>query len=173
MEQFLLNLSNHQVQDILEELGMLENGNCPYTAEEIFKAGMEYAINKGLLRLDDNKVMTQEENELLLKDVCARLPYEIILLSANGKVTYQTDGNTAIELLIEEGWKPYLRPMSSMSEEEEKEYRNIDNRSYSCPMEYAHIPASERIDWLNKNHFDYRGLIEKGLALEAPKGMYN
>ena len=52
--EFLLNLSNHQVQDILEELGMLENGNCPYTAEEIFKAGMEYAINKGLLWLDKN-----------------------------------------------------------------------------------------------------------------------
>lgn len=54
MEQFLLNLSNCQVQDILEELGMLENGNCPYTAEEIFKAGMEYAVDKGLLWLDDN-----------------------------------------------------------------------------------------------------------------------
>ena len=67
MEQFLLNLSNHQVQDILEELGMLENGNCPYTAEEIFKAGIEYAINKGLLRLDDNKVMTQEEKGLAIE----------------------------------------------------------------------------------------------------------
>lgn len=54
MEQFLLNLSNHQVQDILEELGMLENGNCPYTAEEIFKAGMEYAIDKGLSWINDN-----------------------------------------------------------------------------------------------------------------------
>ena len=167
MEQFLLNLSNHQVQDILEELGMLENGNCPYTAEEIFKAGMEYAINKGLLRLDDNKVMTQEENELLLKDVCARLPYEIILLSANGKVTYQTDGNTAVELLIEEGWKPYLRPMSSMSEEEKNEH-------FGRTMAIDIVQTSkEVIDWLNSHHFDYRGLIEKGLALEAPKGMYN
>ena len=54
METIELNLSNHQLQDILEELGMLENGNCPYTAEEILKAGMEYAINKGLLWLDDN-----------------------------------------------------------------------------------------------------------------------
>ena len=46
METIGLNLSNHQAQDILEELGMLEDGYCPYTAEEIFKAGMEYAINK-------------------------------------------------------------------------------------------------------------------------------
>ena len=54
MTQFLLNLSNHQTQDILEELGILENGNCPYTAEEILKAGMEYAINKSLSWLDNN-----------------------------------------------------------------------------------------------------------------------
>lgn len=54
MEFISINLSNHQVQDILEELGMLENGNCPYTAEEIFKVGMEYAINKGLVWLDNN-----------------------------------------------------------------------------------------------------------------------
>ena len=60
----------------------------------------------------------------------------------------------------------------AMTEEEDKEYTNIDNRSYSCPKDYAHIPAQERIDWLNAHHFDFRGLIEKGLALEAPKDMY-
>ena len=64
-------------------------------------------------------------------------------------------------------FKPYLRPMSSMTEEEDKEYTNIDNRSYSCPKDYAHIPAQERIDWLNAHHFDYRGLIPKGLAIEV------
>lgn len=53
-EQFLLNLSNCQIQDILEEFGMLENGNCPYTAEEIFKAGIEYAINKGFKNYKTN-----------------------------------------------------------------------------------------------------------------------
>lgn len=75
------------------------------------------------------------------------------------------------------GWsvervKPYLRPMSNMTKKEKCEYRNIDSRSYSCPIDYAHIPASDRINWLNAHHFDYRGLIEKGLALESPKGMY-
>lgn len=54
MEQFSLNLSNHQIQDILEELGMLEDGNCPYTAEELFREGAEYAIDKVLLWLDEN-----------------------------------------------------------------------------------------------------------------------
>ena len=42
---FLLELSNHQVQDILDDMGMIdENGNCPYTAEEIFRAGIEYTV---------------------------------------------------------------------------------------------------------------------------------
>ena len=57
--------------------------------------------------------------------------------------------------------------MSSMTDEEYKEYTDIDNRSYSCPKDYAHIPASDRIDWLNKHYLDYRGLIPKGLALDA------
>jgi len=73
MEQFLLNLSNHQIQDILQEIGMLEDGNCSYTAEEIFKAGMEYAINKGILWLNEN--IDFEHNypstkEELIKDFC-------------------------------------------------------------------------------------------------------
>ena len=99
-----------------------------------------------------------EENlkQLLLKDLCARLPYEVILLASNGKVVYQTDGNTAAELLVEEGWKPYLRPMSSMTEEERKYFRKL-----AFPYDF--------VDALNKHHFDYRNLIEKGLALEAPE----
>ena len=54
MEEILLNLSNRQVEDILEELGMVEDGKCPYTAEEIFIAGMEHAISIGLKWLDGN-----------------------------------------------------------------------------------------------------------------------
>ena len=66
--------------------------------------------------------------------------------------------------------KPYLRPMSSMTEEEQKEY------DVFCCEPYLGIDettASNFIDWLNTHHFDYRGLIEMGLAIEAPEGMYN
>ena len=123
--------------------------------------------------------MTQENKELLLKDLNARLPYGVKI-----EITWWVMGegvgiNTTLEpecieeLLNDEDGdielKPYLRPMSSMTEEEVEEYRNIDNRSYSCPMDYAHIPASERIDWLNKNHFDYRGLIPMDLAIAVTK----
>lgn len=116
--------------------------------------------------------MTQEYKSLLLKDLCGRLPYEVILLSPNGKVTYQTDGNTAAELLVEEGWKPYLRPMSSMTEEEEKEYKTISiwGEVRESKVHYTDIcPTIEGYDWLNKNMFDYRDLIGKGLAVEVTK----
>ena len=63
--------------------------------------------------------------------------------------------------------KLYLRPMSSMTEEESTTYEY--SFLYSNDLR---IYAEEYIDWLNAHHFDYRGLIEKGLALEAPEGMY-
>ena len=56
----------------------------------------------------------------------------------------------------------YLRPMSSMTEEEEIYYNTV----------YTTLKFYKKEDWLNAHHFDYRGLIEKGLALEAPEGMY-
>lgn len=110
--------------------------------------------------------MTQKE--LLLVDLSARLPH-VVKVTWDGKhsltVTPHIYCAIASEDKIDNLPKLLLRPMSSMTEEEEKEYWNIDNQSYSCPMAYAHIPASERIDWLNAHHFDYRGLIERGLAI--------
>ena len=58
---------------------------------------------------------------------------------------------------------PYLRPMSSMTEEEWKEYNQTIGKSFSF---------TDEVDWLNAHHFDYRGLIPMGLALKATKGMY-
>ena len=55
-----------------------------------------------------------------------------------------------------------------MTEEEKKEYNKVMFQSERYEDNYA-----ADVDWLNKHHFDYRGLIEKGLALEAPKNMYN
>ena len=68
--------------------------------------------------------------------------------------------------------KPYLRPMSSMTEEEKKEYRSLQTwHNFHGMSWYSNNYKS--IDWLNKKMFDYRDLIPMGLALEAPKGMYN
>lgn len=124
------------------------------------------------------KIMTQEHKELLLKDLCARLPYRVkckyydccegdydegTICGFERQEYIQIDG---VCINIEEV-KPYLFPLSSMTEEQREEYRNIDNRAYSCPMDCAHIPTSDRMDWLNAHHFDYRGLIPMGLANNA------
>jgi len=125
----------------------------------------------------DSKHMTQEDKELLLIDLSARWPYGV-----KGIITYD-ESNTAFtvegidnnvlhlsdaeECYIED-FKPYLRPMSSMTKEERYVYH------FYCDYYYGnYFDTVGSIDWLNKNMFDYRGLIKKGLALEAPKGMYN
>lgn len=128
--------------------------------------------------------MTQEEKQLLLKDLCMRFPYGVILNVDNGK--YKEDMKIWSGLLDSEIWgaKPYLRSMSSITEKEKeelKEEHKKDERIYIEVLErvangneHARRTAVPHFaaDWCNKNHFDYRGLIPMGLALEAPKGMY-
>ena len=109
--------------------------------------------------------MTQENKELLLKDLCARLPYEVKVFILN-KGNIETDivlslSNVHYIQMLNLGYikdcKPYLFPMSSMTEEQKNIYSKLP----------YHSTEWQFVDWLNKNHFDYRGLIEKGLALDA------
>lgn len=117
--------------------------------------------------------MTQEEKQLLLKDLCGRLPYGV-------KYKDRIEGGIHILSLNiihhYERFIPYLRPMSSMTEEEQKEFVEFHCVTL-CPIIMDTCLTIENegnmLDWLNKNHFDYRGLIEKGLAIKAPEGMYN
>jgi hypothetical protein len=71
-QKLILELSNHQVQDILSDMGMIDdNGTCPYTAEEIFKAGIEYAFNVSLKWLKENMDLEHDypnSDEELIKD---------------------------------------------------------------------------------------------------------
>jgi hypothetical protein len=67
--------------------------------------------------------------------------------------------------------KPYLRPMSSMTKEEWNDYKSTW-KLIEHDLEDTYEPCIESFDWLNANYFDYRGLIDKGLAIEAPEGMY-
>ena len=110
--------------------------------------------------------MTQEDRELLLKDLCARLPY---------KVKVHVMGTTRIFdicILLDTmsnkvEVKPYLRPIPSMTEEETEEYFNtmILSQDIKGLAPNVRIPTVNSVDWLLKNHFDYRWLIEKGLAI--------
>ena len=133
--------------------------------------------------------MTQEEKELLLKDLCARLCYGVkfgIGLGKLGKYDLVEINTKKGKVLFGHGLytdletcRPYLRPMSSMTEGEKKELSNIrpylidKNDNIIGVQCNSFIQISECQDWLNEHHFDYRGLIEKGLALEAPEDMYN
>lgn len=129
--------------------------------------------------------MTQENKELLLKDLCARLPYgvkiKIVWWIVGG--TYKAYQHKTLEpdhiynLFNDEDieLKPYLRSMSNMTEEERKEYYSTqskythriypDSADFSEHTEYSW--TAKTIDWLNANHFDYRGLIPMGLAIEV------
>lgn len=117
--------------------------------------------------------MTREERELLLKDLCTRLPYGVLVLNKDGDV----ESFTWQELKeFGDGYipKPYLRPMSSMTEEEKKELEDEINKDFklaiiACKKNDISKSTSGfyKIDWLNAHHFDYRGLIEKGLAISV------
>lgn len=117
--------------------------------------------------------MTQEEKSLLLIDLCSRLPYGVIIqvkdwtsLNTELKIGHiQRLQNNDIEL------KPYLRPLSSMTKEEYEELRKIDRYYGIAPLSEINDwePGYKSIDWLNKNHYDYRGLIPKGLAIAVTK----
>ena len=117
--------------------------------------------------------MTYEDKELLLKDLCARLPYGVKVESVFLNTDTKKRKSGGIEvfdatciLMIRDGFgefKPYLFPLSSMTEKQKKEYQYITERWMNDPS----YSISDSIDWLNENHFDYRGLIEKGLAIDA------
>lgn len=145
--------------------------------------------------------MTEEDKKLLLKDLCGRLPYNVKCQIDFGKpcrTAYVPDDyeryaeDTVICIwpeTLEIGVnnedcacdildiKPYLRSMSSMTEEEKKTYHKKNQTSrlnaLETPIEQHLFRTQEALDWLNAHYFDYRGLIKKGLALEAPEKMYN
>ena len=180
--------------------------------------------------------MTQEEKDLVVKDLCGRLPFHVkvaidfegymevlpddenlqypyrknlkFILDYDNKTiediskephilyaypcterfamfrgyTYELDYGVPVEFI-----KPYLRPMSSMIEEEKKEMKAATcpegtgyfyEKHLVCPMNHfceliSYEFMADILNWLNAHHFDYRGLIPMGLALEAPEGMYN
>ena len=165
--------------------------------------------------------MKQEDKELLLKDLSARLPYnlkgKVYAEVSDGKYDMNGDmifydapfdvildkidlyeetihvtaiGNEDTVEFIEiqqtdcepytiEEFKPYLRPMSTMTKEEIEEFTKLifitDSTSYGYLKEcllYSEY-SSKAMDWLNSHHFDYRGLIDQHLALQAPENMYN
>ena len=130
--------------------------------------------------------MTQEERGILLKDICARLPYNVkayvkhwssleqkyyegvydvksAFPSLNEIHVQSSSGAVNITLgYYDHEFKPYLFPLSSMTDEQEEEYNNLNCWELGC---FPH--TEDALDYLIANQFDYRGLIEMGLALDA------
>ena len=120
--------------------------------------------------------MTQEDKELLFKDLCMRLPYGVIMTNKKfTKTHYPLTCEDLRDAMFDESWDdvPYLRQIMSMTEKEDNDYRSTWRLVEHGDIEDTYEPRIESYDWLNANHFDYRGLIERGLALEAPSNMYN
>lgn len=140
--------------------------------------------------------MTQEDKELLLKDLCARLPYCVkVSLQYKGKqlngildAVYPTEERIIVDELSkaiasidvrcggfkldENNIKPYLRPMSSMTEEENKEFAKVMVKSQDCSYQNNESATTIVNDWYLSKGFDVRGLIPKGLALEDKRNSY-
>ena len=147
--------------------------------------------------------MNEQDKKLLLKDLCARLPYGVkIHYHYSNKLGTIKDEDREIDFsdvetlkytneYPQDDWceislKPYLRQLSSMTDEEIKELDDIEPSAivYGFSSEIIRfvddtnglgiglVQTVRVIDWLNEHHFDYRNLIEKGLAIEATDNMY-
>ena len=122
--------------------------------------------------------MTQKNRDLLVRELCARLPYQVVCIDTNINVvgtlsqigvhydicTLDIDKGDSESCYIP-NCKPYLFPLSSMTNEQYDEMSDILHTI--CHSGYAHHFAHKLIDWYNKNHFDYRELIKDGLAIDA------
>ena len=111
--------------------------------------------------------MTHEQKDLLLKDLCGRLPYKVKLETLEGPQELDLKWLSINMCNIASPYLPYLFPLSSMTEEQKDVYGNLCQDIIHSLAWDIQASLDELVDWLNKNHFDYRGLIEKGLAIDA------
>lgn len=130
--------------------------------------------------------MEQKEKDLLIRALACMVPYGLKFKAEDGvrELHYVRDEEVYSREFPHLPYhvsqvRPYLRSMSSMSEDEQKEFDNfcvIDEEAWKGSGIVGYINQSiimtDGIDWLNSHHFDYRGLIKKGLALEVSEGMY-
>lgn len=112
--------------------------------------------------------MTQQDKQILIQDLCARLPYGVMVNFNDGVHSIKEklwSIDTDCGTFNCEDWtcantKPYLRPMDNMTEEERREFLETEGVEWT-----SHWYTCASYDWLNAHHFDYRGLIDKGLAI--------
>ena len=124
--------------------------------------------------------MTPKQKDLLLKDLCSRLPYGVICkddyakvegklvqIGINNDMCLLSDDYGKTEFAYIPNCKPYLFPLSNMTEEQEEQYNNLRSIGTDEFGDIRYYETFESIEYLIANHFDYRGLIPKGLAIDA------
>ena len=130
--------------------------------------------------------MTQNEKNLLMRELCARLPYHVFIEWDAGYAWLSIDRfKSVVSNEFGDNWKrPYLRPLSSMTEEEKEELlaiigkesdivcKQLKNNDCGIKEGKYHFNSLLELEFLLSRHFDFRGLIPRGLALEAYDGMY-
>lgn len=109
--------------------------------------------------------MNKEDKSLLIQDLCARSPYGV--KTSNGYGILKLSPKTDVIYIVDNGHIPYLRLMSSMTEEETKECHKVIIKSQNCSFENSESATTMVNDWLLSKGFDVRGLISKGLAIEV------
>ena len=129
--------------------------------------------------------MDPKDKGLLFIDVCAKYPYglvvkmddktlcvdDILFRGNENYFTLKSEDKTYVGVSIDR-FKPYLRSVVNMTDTERAEYMaTFDNYKTTIGINIPY-PTYTTYDWLNKHHFDFRGLIKKGLALEAPDNIY-
>ena len=124
--------------------------------------------------------MTKEEKDLIFQEICERLPYrplvKDIYYNLRPVPVWLVDSSKQeVRLFADEDWtsienvRLYLRPMNSMTRDEWEDYREIEESASNILGRYKQL---DKYDWLRRKHFDFRNLIEKGLALEASTEIY-
>jgi len=120
--------------------------------------------------------MTQEDKELLLKDLCARLPYGIKVQVFNYGIEtvetlYQIDLDGYISTIegdeLKYSYKPYLFPLSSMTEEQKEEYADLQQRVIYNGKGVVNLDVAKYVGWCYKHYIDINNLIPMGLAIDA------
>jgi hypothetical protein len=118
-----------------------------------------------------SKPMTQEERELVLKDILPRLPYKtgmyMVYWGNAGQI--EVLRVSVIKSILDDNaeCRPFLRPMDDMTDEEKREYDTLATNTLFAGKGFVQTEGAELIDWLNAHHFDYRGLIPMGLAIKV------
>lgn len=121
--------------------------------------------------------MKQKQKQLLLKDICTRLPYGARVFVPGFSVNDELKTKHIDAVINDYGIKPYLRPLSSMTNEEWCEYCDSymedEKEAIITHKGYRIVPTTHKEHFFNIHRFDYRGLIPIGLALEAERVIKN